>query len=46
MRLTGLTFIGLGVEGSRSEEEGQGSQADPHPSGGQPATGTGLLWLL
>lgn len=30
----GLTFIGLRVEGSKNEEEGQGSQDDLHSAGG------------
>lgn len=37
-----LTFIGLRVQDGKSEEEGQGGQADPHRSGCRPATGTGL----
>lgn len=40
--VTSWFFIGLRVQDGKSEEEGQGSQADPHRSGCRPATGTGL----
>ena len=41
-RVAALTFISLRVPDGKSEEEGQGGQADPHHSGCRPATGTGL----
>ena len=42
MRVAALTFISLIVQDGKSEEEGQGGQADPHRSGCRPATGPGL----
>ena len=46
MRVTALTFISLWVPDGKSEEKGQGGQADPHRSGCRPVTGTGLGWGL
>ena len=46
MRVAALTFISLRVQDGKSEEEGQGGQADPHRSGCRPATGPGLGWGL